>query len=245
MRSIRLKSLKSKREGTTPPETPRQKKPKGGKRRNEVPSNTMPIGSQAKDSDWTTVVKAGIRKAERSNATVMEKTLQSHITTEPGTARPVDAFKIKKCGESTYAVIQGIIKGAPDLKVLQERVTLIKRTKTGELFWEMDKPCFVTQELQTLVSFILAGSATVQTLTHNETVHIKDLDETTTEEVVQAITSVVDPGIVTTENIRLRASYSGTQAASVLLPIGATRTLIKAHKLRIRWINRRLRLRGK
>ena len=108
---------------------------------------------------------------------------------------------------------------------------------------EMDKPCFVTQELQTLVSSTLVESATVQTLTHKETVDIKDLDETTTtEEVVQAITSVVGLGIVTTKNIRLRASYSGTQAASVLLPIGATRTLIKARKLRIGWVNCRVRL---
>ena len=168
--------------------------------------------------------KRGIRnEAERPKNDGTEKTVQAHITTGPRPARP-DAFKIKKCGESTYAGILGIIKGAPDLKVLQERVTRIRRTKAGELLLEMDKPCFVTQELQTLVSSILAGSATVQTLTHKDTVDIKDLDETTTtEEVVQAITSVVGPGIVTTENIRLRASYSGTQAASVLLPIGATR----------------------
>ena len=140
--------------------------------------------------------------------------------------------------ESTYTGILGIIKGAPDLKVLQERVTGIRRTKAGALLLEMDKPCFVTQELPTLVSSTLAGSATVQT------VDIKDLDETTTtEEVVQAITSVVGLGIVTTENIRLRASYSGIQAASVLLPIGATRTLIKARKLRIGWANFRVRLR--
>ena len=79
---------------------------------------------------------------------------------------------------------------------------------------------------------------------HKETVDIKDLDETTTtEEVVQEITSVVGPGIVTTENIRLRASYSSPQIASVLLPIGATRTLIKARKLRIGWLNCRVRLR--
>ena len=156
---------KSKREGTTRPITPRQKKPKEGKRRNEVPSNTTPIGRQAKDPDWTTVVKRGIRKnAERPNADGMEKIVKSHITTGPRPAR-TDTFKIKKCGESTYADILGIIKGAPDLKVLQERVIRIRRTKAGELLSEMDKPCFVIQKLQSLVSFTLAGSATVQTLT--------------------------------------------------------------------------------
>ena len=65
---------KRKREGTTPPETPRQKKPKVAETRNEVPSDRTPIGSQAKDPDWTTVVKRGIRKkAERPNADGTEK----------------------------------------------------------------------------------------------------------------------------------------------------------------------------
>ena len=127
----------------------------------------------------------GIRKeAERSKNDGTGKLVQAHITTGPRPARP-DAFKIKKCGESTYTSILGIIKGAPDLKVLRKRVTRIRRTKAGELLLEMEKPCFVTQELQTLVSSTLAGSATVQTLTHKEAVYIKDLDETTmTEEVV-------------------------------------------------------------
>ena len=82
----------------------------------------------------------------------------AHITTGPRPARP-DAIKIKKCGQSTYADILGIIKGAADLKDLQERVTLIRRTNTGELLLEMVKPNVVTPELQTLVSSTLAGSA--------------------------------------------------------------------------------------
>ena len=88
----------------------------------------------------------------------------------------------------------------------------------------MNKPNVVTPELQTLVSFTLAGSAIVQALSHKQKVDIKDLDETTTAEgVAQAITSVTGPGIVTAANIRLRASYSGSQAASVLLPVAATK----------------------
>ena len=51
------------------------------------------------------------------------------------------------------------------------------------------------------------------------------------------------PGIVITENIRLRASYRGTQAARVLLPVAATKKLLKAGKLSIGWVNCRVRLR--
>ena len=69
---------------------------------------------------------------------------------------------------------------------------------------------------------------------HKETVDIKYLDETNTaEEVAQIITSVIGAGIVTTANIRLRASYSETQGASVLLTVTATKKPMKARKLRI------------
>ena len=167
----------------------------------------------------------------------------AHITTGPRPAQP-DAFKIKKCGQSTYADILGIIKGAADLKDLQERVTRIRRTKAGELLLEMCKTNVVTPVLQTLVSSTLAWSAIVQVFFHKETVNIKDLDETTTaEEVAQAITPATGPGIVTAANIKLRASYSGTQAANVLLPVAATKKLMKTRKLRIAWVNCRVRLR--
>ena len=102
----------------------------------------------------------------------------------------------------------------------------------------MDKPSVATKELQTLVLSILAGSAIVQTMYYKETIYIKDLNETTTaEEEAQVITSVVGPEIVTTGNIRLRASHNGTQAISVHLPVIATKKLMNAHQLRIGWIN--------
>ena len=84
----------------------------------------------------------------------------------------------------------------------------------------------------------------MQALSHKGTVDIKDLDETTTaEEVAQVITSVTGPGIVTAANIKLRASYSGTQAANVLLPVAASNKLMKTRKLRVGWVNCRVRLR--
>ena len=130
------------------------------------------------------------------------------------------------------------------MKDLQERITRIRRTKAGVLLLEMDKTNVVTPELQTLVSSTLAGSAIVRALFHKKTVDIKDLDETTTaEEVVQAITSVTGPGIVTAANIKLRVSYSGTQAANVLLPVAATKKLMKTRKLRLEWIKCLVRLR--
>ena len=69
-------------------------------------------------------MKRGIRKEaknERPKNDGTEKTVLAYITTGPRPARP-DAFKIKKCGQSMYADILGIIKEAANLKDLQERV---------------------------------------------------------------------------------------------------------------------------
>ena len=76
-------------------------------------------------------------KAERSKNDGKEKAVQAHTTTGLRPARP-DVFQIRKCGEPTYADILRILKGVPELKALQQRITRIRHTKAGELFLEMD-----------------------------------------------------------------------------------------------------------
>ena len=77
------------------------------------------------------------KKAERPKNDSKEKAVQTHTTTELKPAPP-NAFKIRKCGEPTYADNLGILKGAPGLKALQEKFTRIELTKAGELLLEID-----------------------------------------------------------------------------------------------------------
>ena len=99
----------SNRKGNTSAETPRQKKAKGSEGRKKYAKKLRgPRMMVRKKQCWR---NAG--------------------TTGPRPARP-DGFKIKKCGQSTYADILGIIKGVTDLYDLQERVTRIRRTKAGD-----------------------------------------------------------------------------------------------------------------
>ena len=82
------------------------------------------------------------------------------------------------------------------------------------------------------------------TLTHKEVLIIKDMDESTsTEEVAQTIAGVTESQAVTLEYVKLRKSYSGTQAASVLLPVAEAKQLLNSGKLRIGWVNCRVRRR--
>ena len=82
------------------------------------------------------------------------------------------------------------------------------------------------------------------TLTLKQVLIIKDMDESpSTEEVAQAIAGVTESQAVTPECVKLRKSYSGTQAASVLLPVAEAKKLLNSGKLRIGWVNCRLRWR--
>ena len=79
------------------------------------------------------------------------------------------------------------------------------------------------------------------TLTHKEVLIIKDMDESTsTEEVAQAIAGVTGSQAVAPECVKLRKSYNGTQAASVLLPVAQAKKLLNSGKLRIGWVNCRV-----
>ena len=47
---------------------------------------------------------------------------------------------------------------------------------------------------------------------------------------------------MTPNSIRMRGSYTGTQVATIALPVGVANKLVKAEKLRIGWVNCRIRL---
>ena len=100
-----------------------------------------------------------------------------------------------------------------------------------------------TPVLQRAIASGLNESATVTALTHKEKVTIMDIDEVTgVAEVIEAIAVQLGPGCVAPDTVKLRKSYCGTQAATVALPPGAADKLIKAGKLRIGWVNCRVRL---
>ena len=90
----------------------------------------------------------------------------------------------------------------------------------------------------------IAKVANVHALTQKESINIRDIDETVVaEEVAQAINEVISPSRIRLEDIRLRQSYRGTQEANVLLPAVLARKLLKKGKLRVSWVNCRIRLR--
>ena len=105
---------------------------------------------------------------------------------------------------------------------LGERVTHIRLTRTGELLLELGKNGTDTQNLQKAVASSLNEAATVTSPTHKEQVMILDIDEATeVAEITDVISSLIGPGCVAPDAIKLRVSYRGTQSATLLLPAEA------------------------
>lgn len=258
---FRLGSGNRERQDRTPPPSRAQAPAK--KARNEarnaappaVPS-TSEQTARAPTAEWTTVVKKGKenKKKKKKERPQDQERVEEQGTGRPGGVEPhpkirmrlprPDAIKIKASADGSYADILRKVKGASDLKALGDRVTRIRRTRAGELLLELGRPGTVTTELQAQVSSTLSGSAEVQLLTHKESIIIKDMDESTTApEIAEAITAKIGPNIVTPGSITIRKSYSGTLAATIQLPAVAVKKLLKDGKLKIGWVNCRVRLR--
>ncbi|KAG7198855.1 hypothetical protein KM043_015682 [Ampulex compressa] len=211
--------------------------------------------TRALTTEWSTVVKKGKKKNKKKQSqksyggvAVSETKSRPDVDkpeprTMPRALRP-DAIKIKALASVSYADLLRKVKAAPELKPLAERVTKIRRTRAEELLLELGQAGIETPALQKVVSSTLQESATVQVLTHKEAPIIRDVDESTTEsEVAEAINAAVGQCDLPPESIKLRGAYGGTQLATVLLPAGAAKKLLKNGKLRVGWVNCRVKLR--
>lgn len=101
-----------------------------------------------------------------------------------------------------------------------------------------------TSDFQQKVETILERKAEVRTVTHEITIEVKDLDEITTkEEVALALSEQLklQKPIPETAIKSMRKTYAGTQTAVVSLPASIANKALAAGKVRIGWVNCRLR----
>lgn len=148
-------------------------------------------------------------------------------------------------GELSYAEILSKIKKDATLQEVGRNVTNVGRTKTGEIILVMDKTSQeMTSQLGIAIETVLGEEATIKKRVHEVTIEIKDLDEVTTkEEILDALVcrlgSDKDLGLDCIQS--LRKAYGNTQTAVVKLPAEETKKLTDAGKLRIGWVNCRVR----
>lgn len=155
----------------------------------------------------------------------------------PKRTRP-EALVVGTTGNMSYADILRKVKTDPNLKVLGDNVTRIRRTQKGEMLFELNRGVQNKgSEFQALVREALKDQAEVRSLTQQVVIECVDMDEVTTKEdicsalEIQFGLSKLDITVVRS----LRRAYGGTQAAEITLPHETAKKLLDRGSVRIGW----------
>ena len=191
----------------------------------------------ARTREWREVVGKS-KKATAENTTKK----RSKAAEKP----KLNELKNSKAEALLVAVNEGVshaeiirkVKSDPKLKLLGEKVARIRRTKKGDMLFELQKdPKIKSAAFKEALEEVLGTETKVRALSHVVTVQIRDLDETTTvEEVSKEMKEQFQLGEeIQSSNIRIRSSYGGTQTAEFRLQAEDAKKLMERGKIKVGW----------
>ena len=155
--------------------------------------------------------------------------------------RPDVVIVKAKEGGPSYADMLKKLKDDPSLKEVGESVAKIRRNGAGNLLLELRKSA-PTIRVSDAISQKLGESANVVTQTDETTVEIRDLDESTTPaDVREALSELLGIEIQTSAVKSVRKAYRCTQTAIVRLSTELARKSVDIGRVRIGWVNCRIR----
>uniref|UniRef100_A0ABD2WD06 CCHC-type domain-containing protein n=1 Tax=Trichogramma kaykai TaxID=54128 RepID=A0ABD2WD06_9HYME len=167
----------------------------------------------------------------------------------PAKAKPAGCFRpgvvvVKAKDPKSYAKILKLLRSEPTLKDSVSSVNKVRRSAGGELLLQLDKACISPGELGRKLDSAIGelGSATARTSV--TAIEIKDLDEVTTrEEIWGALRTHLDgaskQGLSAVRS--LLKAFAGTQISVVTLPDQLAAKAVKLGRIRIGWVNCRIR----
>ncbi|XP_015609342.1 uncharacterized protein LOC107274591, partial [Cephus cinctus] len=202
-------------------------------------------GPKTDGNQWVEVIG---RKAKAASATTVPRGRDQ----DPGPRSkkrprpaPPDAIVVRdKTG--TYADILRKVKTSINPDAIGATITAVRRTREGDLLLQMGRGCKATPALQDALRSTLGEGATVRTLQPHITLEVRDIDEATGElEVREAATALItkEGGTMTEMKVTLRPAYRGTQLAIIHTTMETGQRLLKEGRLKIGWINARVRRR--
>ena len=155
---------------------------------------------------------------------------------------PNQAIKVAANEGTTYADIIRKMKETVDPKEYGAEILKIRRTQKKEILIVLDKSGNI-QALNEAIVKAVGAQAKVNTLTRKTIVEIRDIDETVAvEEVLEAVSRRLDlPGNNFADSCRLRKGYGGLQAATILMTVEQAQQLLATPKIKIGWVNCRIR----
>lgn len=150
-----------------------------------------------------------------------------------------DALVIGAKDPKSYAEILKKVKRDPALKELGTQVARIRRTRNGEMLFELKGDSSVkSAAFKGLIEKSLEGEATVRALTQEIVVECRDIDEVTTEkELREELIEQFSLGeIGEAASIRLRKAYGGMQIATIKLPAAEANILLAKGSIKVGWV---------
>lgn len=156
-----------------------------------------------------------------------------------------DALIIRPAEKEKYSEILRRIKRDVPADQVRNTVEKIRRTMTGDMLITLSrKSADKGQALQRTITGILQDDAKVVCKGPQETIEIRDIDEDTTKEEIQAALKeeVGKDHDIPLEGIKIRKAFRGTQTAAVTLPMTIARKLVEGTgKIHVGWVNCRIK----
>ncbi|XP_015119046.1 uncharacterized protein LOC107042499 [Diachasma alloeum] len=206
----------------------------------DVPSIKSPANPK-----WE-IVKSKERKKGQSaqpDQLTSKKKKERQVKTSRKPAPRPDARIIRPKDKEKYSEILCRVKKDVPPEKAHDCVDKIRRTATGDMLIILSKKTTDgAAELRTAIANLLGDEAQVLRKGPQEELEIKDLDETTKEEVLEALQRIAgEEHEITPKAIRsLRMAYGGTQTASVTVAATAAKKILDEHgKIKIGWVNYR------
>uniref|UniRef100_A0A0R3NVW3 CCHC-type domain-containing protein n=1 Tax=Drosophila pseudoobscura pseudoobscura TaxID=46245 RepID=A0A0R3NVW3_DROPS len=183
-------------------------------------------------------------KAEDTNPTEKWSEVRGRRAKRKQAGRP-DAVLVKCTEEASYADILKLVKAAPTLQNLKNKVQGIRKTASGELLLRMQQSSDpATQELQMAIQVALGDKAAVKAMQETVAVEVLNIDELTTgDEVCEAKAAAIDGDLPQGAVPYMRKACGATQVATLNLQPALVKKLLELGKVRIGWVVCRVRQR--
>lgn len=217
--------------------SPGDERPGGIKRQRDTqlkrvaPAELEPAGDRSRETQWQVV-----RNKTKKNRT-------DHGVNAGGRPKSINR-RIKKKGEAIvvktseegYLEVLRTMRTAPELKDFGDDVQKVRRTRSGDMIFELKKDSKnKSSSYKELAEKVVGDIAQIRAMTPEVALQCVDLDEiTTAEEVKTALKEQMELGDVEML-VRLRRGHSGTQVAVIKLPVDAADKALKTGKVKVGW----------
>lgn len=210
--------------------------------------HTEELPSQEQQTqDWTKVdrKKAKYKATKKLPSKTKEKTKPPPENAKKIKKPLPDSITVKPENGETYSDILKAIRQKVDINAIGSQVSSISESRNGEIIIRLKQQDKKREELVDAIKSNQGNRAAVRSLVSHDDLDLLDLDNVTTMSEIESCvkTALGLPADDTSIRVKnIRPADAGTQRATVRLKSAEAIKLVKKGRIRIGWINARVRL---